>query len=131
MSPLADCRQECLRGFRTNPSVPALFGPRLNSIPTPSEVQVLANPFETGLIKARNLDQFPQLVRIARLHPLLVWEFKALSSLCDAGLERALHCIASQVVCAVKQAQPKQSGRFLQPDSRKLLEIFSVHQLSS
>lgn len=113
------------------PSVPALLGPSLNNFPIRSEVRILASLFETRFIKTRNLDQFPQSVRMAGFHLFSVWEFTPLGSFSDASLERTLHRIAGQIIGAIEQSQLQQGGRLLQSDPRKLLEVFSVHEHSS
>lgn len=66
MSPAANCVQQCLRRFRTIPPVSALLRPGLNNVPVGSEIRVLASPFEARFIETCDLDQFAQVVRMAR-----------------------------------------------------------------
>ncbi len=96
MTPVANRDQQGLSGLRGMPAIPALFRPGLNGVPVLSKIRVFASVFEQRVSKTRDLDQFPQVVRITRIHLPLVWEFVPLSSLCDAGLERAFYCVAAR-----------------------------------
>ena len=102
MTPVTNCLQQCLSGFRTMLSVSALFRPGLNKVPIRFKIRVLADLLDVCVIKPRNPDQFPQIMRMAGLHLLLIRELVPLSSLCDARLERALHGIACQIVRAIE-----------------------------
>src|SRR5438132_8236837 len=88
MPPITNSIQQAPSGFRSMPSVPALFRPGLNNIPIRSEIRLLAGLLDARVIKPRNPDQFPQIMRMAGLYFLLIGELVSLSSLCDACFER-------------------------------------------
>ena len=113
------------------PPITTLFRPRLDNIPVRAKVRVLAGLCKMRTIETGNLDQIPQFVRVTRLHFPSVRELPSLSFLCDAGLQRTLHSIPSQVICAVEQPQLKQRGRLPQPDLREILEVLPIHAPSS
>ena|ERR1700744_3320948 len=96
MTSVADGAWQSLRGFRTMPSISALFRPGLYYIPIRSEVRALTSAFETRFIETRNPDEIQQFVGMAGLHLLSVREFVPPSSLGDTGRECALHCVAGQ-----------------------------------
>jgi len=81
--------------------ISAVFGPSLNNIPIGSKIRILASALRTRIVKPRHPDQFAQIMRMARFHFLLVWEFMPLSSLRDASLERTLNRITSKIVSAI------------------------------
>src|SRR5260370_27568653 len=113
MTSITNCLHKLSRRFGTMPAVSAVLRPRLNSIPVRSKIRVLANLFETRVLKTRDSNQLPQVVRMAGFYLPPIREFVPPGYLCDACLERALHRIASQVIRAFASSHLYQCRPFL------------------
>jgi hypothetical protein len=63
--------------------------------------------FEMLFIKPRDADQVAELVGIAGEHLPFVREFIPSNTFCDSSLQRALHGVSGQIICAIEQLKPQ------------------------
>ena len=90
------------------PFIAALLGPELNDFPIPAVPGVAGQSFVMRFIETGDPDQVAQIVGMAGIRPTLVREFKPPSALGNAGLQRALHGVAGQIIGTVVHAQIQQ-----------------------
>jgi hypothetical protein len=127
MPPVGDSLQHGLRNFRPMLSVAALLRPVLRYIPTAPKIRISFRMVKAGFFQIRNLHEVSQIVRVAGFDFSLLGEFVTLRSLRDTGLQATLDGIASQVIRAIEQSRVEQRSRLFEPNLRKLLEVFPIH----
>ena len=69
-----------------------------------------------------------QVVRVARIHSLLIGKFVASRCLRGARFERARYGITSEIVRSIIQARTQKGLGLPKSNLRKRLQIFAVHK---
>ncbi len=104
--------------LRLVPLIPALSRPELNQVPVLSELGAPIKVSHTGAFEPSDPNQKIQIMRIARIDPLLVWKLEPLGSLRNACLERALDRIPSQVIRPIGHPDFKERLRLSESNPR-------------
>jgi len=121
MVPVCNRSDQRLCDFRFMPSVTALLRPLLYKIPMVAKNGVSLYFFQTCQFQISNFDQVPQIMRMARIYALLVWEFVTMGFPCDAGLECALNRVTGKLIRAVWKAGTQKGPCLCKPDACKNL----------